>query len=287
MAEPLPYRLASVYLRTLGAQARRLETPTGTIHAFLLDDPTAPPQELVLLHGLSASAGHCVPMLRHLRGRFRRVIVPDLLGHGRSSTPPRMDGEVLHAAMKVALDQLIGQRAVVYGNSLGGYAAIRYAAASPERVSALMVHAPAGGRFHSMTVQAYLDRFRVDTHQQALEMLAGYLGRPPRGVLRHVLARSALRQLRRPRVRALISTLSEADFLHPDHLAAVPAPTRLLWGGRDRMMLPEQLDALRAHLPTHAQVEVVPDYGHAPYIEMPADLARRLLAFVDEAGLRL
>ena len=83
---------------------------------------------LVLLHGLSSAGVHYIRSLRHL-GAVSQVLLPDLPGHGFSDTPERLDEASLLFGLFEALDQLIDKPAVLCGNSLGGYTAIRYALA--------------------------------------------------------------------------------------------------------------------------------------------------------------
>lgn len=274
-------RIALARLRWLGARSLWTPSSYGPLHCLELSGD-GPLPELVLLHGMGARATHFVRLVPHLRHRFRRILIPDLLGHGLSPTPDApLRGDLLLEHLCPMLDGLLRDRAVVYGNSLGGYAAIGYAARAPERVSALVVNSPAGGVFRSLTVQRYLDRFRVHTHREAVAFTHRYFG-SPLGPLRHLLAQGAIWQLRAPVVQALMDAVDEDDFLDPAQIRSLRMPSLLLWGQRDGIMLDEQLDYFRAHLPDSVRVERPEQYGHAPYIEHPADLGQRIHAFLDE-----
>ena len=91
---------------------------------------------IVLAHGLRLSASMWKPQLEQLRGQSRRVVAPDLPGHGERQ------GETfsLDAAVETvcsAIDE-VGGRALVVGLSLGGFVGIAAAAAAPQRVAGLV-----------------------------------------------------------------------------------------------------------------------------------------------------
>ncbi|NWS76578.1 ABHEA protein, partial [Crotophaga sulcirostris] len=58
----------------------------------------------------------------------------------------------------------------------------------------------------------------------------------------------------------------------------VQTPTLILYGDRDTSLAPQALQSLR-HLPGH-RVAVVPDAGHACYLDKPEDFHRALLGFL-------
>ena len=274
---PVDY-LTRTYIQAIGTRSRWVTTSVGDLHSL----EVAGKGELgtiVLLHGLSARSTHFAPMVRHLRPHFTRIIIPDALGHGLS---PGLDHPISGAEMQQSinevLNELVPERSVIYGNSLGGYGALRFAGTHPDRVVALIVNSPAGAAPPEMTIQRYLDRFRFDDHTQALEFVDQYFGR--RVVLKSVLARAVVRQLRDPSVQGFIDHLGPHDLHTPEHLACLQMPMLLLWGKRDQIMTPEQLAYFRTHLPEHVHLEEPEFYGHAPYIEHPGHLSTRLLIFV-------
>lgn len=94
---------------------------------------------LMLLHGLPGSASTWTAAAERLRHRAE-LIVPDLLGFGRSSRPGSID--VLHAegqsrALEALLDELGLARVAVVGHDFGGPIALRLVARRPDLVSHL------------------------------------------------------------------------------------------------------------------------------------------------------
>lgn len=273
-------RLALSYLRAVGAESRWVHSSLGRLHNLELTGKGTL-GTVVLIHGLSARATHFAAMVQRLRHHFSRIVIPDLLGHGLSAILPRpMKGHEVQQALDEALDVLVEEPAVVYGNSLGGYGAIRFAGRVPERVRILVVNSPGGAVLSGVSLQAYLDRFRIQDSGDAHALLERYLSK--RIPMKRLLAHRVSQQLNNPSIRSFIDEISEDDYLTPRHLAQLSMPVLFLWGQSDQVMLPEQLDYFRRHLPAHVQLEEPKEYGHAPYIEHPFHLSDRLLRFTSE-----
>jgi pimeloyl-ACP methyl ester carboxylesterase len=99
----------------------------------------------VLLHGLLMDGTMNRRIARAMAARGHRVVLPDLLGHGRSDKPRhaaeyRMD---LYADQVVALlDHLGADQAVVGGLSLGANVSLHMAVHHPDRLRGLIVEMP-------------------------------------------------------------------------------------------------------------------------------------------------
>src|SRR5512133_1815717 len=82
--------------------------------------------DLVLLHPFPANRGIWMPAAEMLAARYR-VILPDLRGHGDSTTgdgPATMENHAVDIA-NVCTDAKVG-RAVFAGVSIGGYALFEF-----------------------------------------------------------------------------------------------------------------------------------------------------------------
>lgn len=92
---------------------------------------------IVFLHGMRVTRHMWQPQMERLADEFR-LIAMDLPGHGAlKAVPFRMDGAVAEIA-RVMDDEARG-RALLVGLSLGGYVAMEFAAAHPEKVIGLVV----------------------------------------------------------------------------------------------------------------------------------------------------
>src|SRR5678815_2871498 len=109
----------------LGYESRRVATTDGPVHVLDArgdgDLPT-----VVLLHGLGSWSVDYLPLFSRLRRHVRRIVAPDLLAHGHSGDPvPSGRLPALWDALAGALEATLDEPALVYGNSLGGLAALR------------------------------------------------------------------------------------------------------------------------------------------------------------------
>jgi pimeloyl-ACP methyl ester carboxylesterase len=192
-------------------------------------------------------------------------------------------GALLDAIFE-ALDRTIDEPVVLVGNSMGGYAAVRYARSRPERVRALVLCSPAGALVGDAedALEEIRRVFRIRDHAAALEFLDRLLAKPP--PLRHLFALALRRRFGQRDLRDLIERISAEDALAPDEVAGLAVPALLLWGDRDRILPESQLEFWRAHLPPDTPIERPRGMGHSPYLDRPGALSRRILEFARSAA---
>ncbi len=99
---------------------------------------------LLLVHGFGASTDHWRKNITGLCADFE-VFAIDLLGFGRSAKPKlQYSGDLWRDQLNDFISEVIGQKTVLAGNSLGGYAALCVAAQHPENVAGLVLLNSAG-----------------------------------------------------------------------------------------------------------------------------------------------
>lgn len=104
--------------------------------------PDRPP--LLLVHGFGASTDHWRKNLAGLSSEFE-VWAIDLLGFGRSAKPDwRYSGDLWRDQLHDFITQVMGQPAVLAGNSLGGYTSLCTAAQRSDSVAGLVLINSAG-----------------------------------------------------------------------------------------------------------------------------------------------
>ena len=242
---------------------------------------------IILLHGFGSSLQTWEPWAERLSHDYR-VVRYDLPGFGLTGPDPTGDYsdrrglDVLAALM----DQLGIARATVVGNSLGGKLAWNFAVAHPDRVDRLVLVSPDG--FAS-------PGFEYDKPPSVPLMLKLLPYTLPRALLRMSLApaygdprkltEAAVTRYRdmmlAPGVRGAIVARMGQVLLRPPEplLRRIEAPTLLLWGERDGMIpFRNAADYLRA-LP-HATLVALPELGHVPFEEAPAESLRPVLDFL-------
>lgn len=240
---------------------------------------------IVFVHGLGGNANGFSGVLRKTAKRFKAAWALDLPGSGFSPLPP--DGPIsLEAQLEVLrrfLREVVGEPAFVVGNSLGGAMALTLAARSPEQVRALGLLAPGGAQLPETSRNQLLASLKVETNADARAFVRKLFARPS---LLTLAFASVLRQMHgTPAVQACLGEVRTNLGLEADLLTRLSMPVLLLWGGQEKLLPKESLDFFRAHLPKHAQVELVPEFGHVPQVEHADEVTRKLSAFADQHGL--
>lgn len=275
---PLVERVARASLIRNGHRARHVSTPIGEVHVFDARGD-GPLPTTVMLHGIGSNATSFAPLLRRLRRRTRRVIAVEYPGHGFSGPPSRrLTPDALFEAVTHALDEVLEEPAVVFGNSLGGAVALHYAIARPSRVRALILVSPAGARISDEEMRALVESFSMQTRKDALKFLARIYHRVPRWW--PLFAHELLDVLGKPVVRDLLETASIDHAPAPAELRALPMPILLLWGSSERLFPATALEYFQGNLPPHAIIERPEGCGHSPHLEKPRALMDRIEEFL-------
>jgi len=99
---------------------------------------------LLLVHGFGASTDHWRKNITGLCHDFE-VFAIDLLGFGRSAKPKlEYSGDLWRDQLNDFITEVIGQKAVLAGNSLGGYSSLCVAAQRPDAAAGLVLLNSAG-----------------------------------------------------------------------------------------------------------------------------------------------
>ena len=113
---------------------------------------------LLLLHGFTGSSQNWRPLLPGLTERYQ-VILLDVLGHGRTASPPdenRYTSERVADDLMALVDQLGYSDMGVLGYSMGGRLALATAVTYPHRISHLILESASPGLRTAVERQARL-----------------------------------------------------------------------------------------------------------------------------------
>jgi pimeloyl-ACP methyl ester carboxylesterase len=272
-------RVPSWLLRARGFERRFVPTPHGRVAAFTSPGGGELPP-VVFLHGIGADAAGLASVFLRVRPHVRRVVAVDFPGHGASDAPEPKP-TTLFEMLRDALDVVVDEPSFFFGNSLGGFASIRYAAARPARVRGMMLSSPGGARSEAGSHARFLSRFHAAAGRGASSFVRDLYESPP--LYTPLVAALVRRRFADPWVQATLDHATPDAMLAPAELAGLACPVLVVWGKRDRTQPPEQLDFFKAHLPPRAVVEEPAEYTHCPQLERPGELAERFVTFVREA----
>jgi pimeloyl-ACP methyl ester carboxylesterase len=250
------------------------------------------PEPIILLHGTSSSLhtwdGWAAGLADH-----RRVIRADLPGFGLTGPTPngRYDIATYTHFVIALMDQLGVQRAVLAGNSLGGYVAWKTAVDHPDRVSRLILVDSAGYSFRSTSVPI---AFRLARNPLLAPLMTHLLSRrmvessvrnvygDPSKVTPELVARYYEITLRTGNRRAMIDRFRQIqDGEFADQVRRVTQPTLILWGGQDRLIPPENAERFHADI-AGSRLVVFDRLGHVPQEEDPVATLAAVRSFLGD-----
>jgi pimeloyl-ACP methyl ester carboxylesterase len=249
---------------------------------------------LILIHGIGASLEYWNWTIPALRDHYTTIAF-DVPGFGQSD--PIEWANTPNGAAKAVLELMdaLGIRtAVLVGSSLGGGIATMVAGSAPERVTALVLAAPAG---FGVRVNPLL---RVSTLPWLGEGLLALAARNPYLALRDVFAdqrripnglieifrRDAARPVTGQTYLKTLRTSVTLRGIRPEivrHMrtaaAQISAPTLIVWGTKDRIIPSDQAPVAARTIPG-ARLQMMTGLGHVPYLEAPDAFNTVLAAFL-------
>lgn len=253
---------------------------------FHVRDEGAGPAVL-LLHGIPTNGELWRDVAPQLASRAR-VIVPDLLGYGRSVAPGGKPVDITAQAgyMATLLDQLEIERATVVGHDIGGGVAQILATRYPEQVERL-------GLVNSVCYDSW-----PIAEMKALKLAAPVVGYVPPGLTTKTMEMDLRRGfVHKERAKPFLDTFLE-PFSNPDgmqvfleHVRALdsrsteevaPAlptlriPTAIIWGEQDPFQEIRYGERLAQDVPG-AELTRIPDSSHFAPADAPDAVADALL----------
>jgi pimeloyl-ACP methyl ester carboxylesterase len=238
---------------------------------------------IVLLHGTGSSLHAWEGWAQALRAK-RRVIRYDLAGFGLTGPSPddvySLDGDV--RLLVAILDKLGVRRCVLGGNSLGGAIAWRAALAHPARVEKLILVDAGGYPPHATSVPLGFRLARLAPLPLVGALMEHILPRSlvaqgfrsiygdPARVTPEQIDRSVELTQRVGNRRALLARARQRRTgILAERIPELRLPTLILWGGRDRLIPPEDAERFHREI-AGSTLAMFEDLGHAPEEEDPA-----------------
>jgi pimeloyl-ACP methyl ester carboxylesterase len=242
---------------------------------------------IVLLHGSNASLFTWEGWVETL-ARDHRVVTLDLPGHGLTGPDP----EARYSAQEMAdfLDRFATalhlERFSLAGNSMGGGVALCYALAHPDKLDKLILvdaHAypqapPLVLRLYATPIVGNIARWVTPRFAVAKSVRDVY-GDPARVTSEQVdryddlLLRDGNREATRLRLS------QRRDDGLPARLGNIHTPTLIIWGSRDRWILPANGERLAHDIPG-AHLIMLDGLGHIPMEENPKASVTPVAAFL-------
>lgn len=253
---------ARKWWRTLNMRASQADVGPYRVHWV---ETGAGEETVVLIHGLSGSSRWWQRNVPALAERYR-VVVPDLIGFGRSRCPGPLPAMPAVADLFTRwMDVAQMGRVHLVGHSMGGHLSVHVAARHPERIRRLVL-VDAAGLPRPLTVSA-LVRFVYELAPPKqwgdpafLPVIWGdALTAGP------LVVAQGLRNVLRDDVRPLLATIR--------------APTLVLWGSGDAIVPLEHARIFRETIPG-ARLALIPGAFHNPMVDRPEEFNRMVNLFL-------
>jgi 3-oxoadipate enol-lactonase len=268
-----------------GLDERLYEWRGASIRTF--EGGEGPP--LLLVHGFGGAAWNFPELAALLPGR--RLIIPDLPGHGASSPlpAPTLTGFADMLA-QIFEEQLLEGPVDVFGHSLGGVVALRLAERHPSLVRRLVLAAAAGISSSTRLAEITITLTGIVQPGRIAGRRVGRVARSRR-LRRLVFGGFEVANPELLTERAVHGFL-RGPAMHTDALGAglalvaddprrdlerVRCPVLVLWGARDKQVPLE--DGFEYARRLGAPLRVIADCGHLLIGERPDVCARALLEF--------
>jgi pimeloyl-ACP methyl ester carboxylesterase len=239
---------------------------------------------IVFIHGLSGAWVNWLENIPHF-AREHRVIAMDLPGFGHSPMPSeKVSISGYGRIVDELLDTLGIDRAVIVGNSMGGFIGAEVAIQFGTRVEKLVLVSAAGISIEHqrnepvLRVLELLDDWLILSGGWAATRSDALSGRPRirRQIMKLVAHRAE--KLPAPLIAEQVKGSGKPGFVpaldaltdYPirDRLADIECPVLVLWGEKDRLVPVKDAYEFGRLIP-HARVVVWPETGHVAMLERP------------------
>ena len=277
-----------------GLQAYTFTDAAGPHFAWATETRTSKPK-LMLVHGITSSGGMWSGNLAALKEHYD-LIVPDLIGHGRSTdtwSGNSVEAQTAHLAL--LLDSLgVREPVFVVGNSYGGAVSANFAERYPERTRALVIYdgpantytkAIADSAARAAGAKDILDFFDTRTPEDQGRNFNTILSKPRR------IPRFALRQFceagreRKSVYLGLLKDLLDREQEYTTKRYMWTMPVYVLWGEDDRLIPPHVgRGIVRTNELPADHLIMVPGAGHVANIEQPKVFGAHLMRVLKDGA---
>jgi 3-oxoadipate enol-lactonase len=233
---------------------------------------------MLLVHGFPLDHTIWQPVVP-LLSPHARLILPDLRGHGRSPAPDGVyDMRVIADDLLSLLDSLEIERVTLVGHSMGGYAALAFARAYPNRLAGLgfVASHAAADNLEQRANRLKLARkvARVGVNFLAKDMAAKLTCKPDLvEPLRELMSKTPKEGV----IGALKGMAERPDST--EYLHSIVVPTVVVAGAKDPI-IPLERAQMMVQLLGRAWLVEIPAAAHMPMMESPeavADALRELI----------
>jgi pimeloyl-ACP methyl ester carboxylesterase len=239
---------------------------------------------ILLIHGIADGALTWSFVFGSL-ARTHPVYAIDLPGYGYSGLSAGRSHATLDEMrdlLALFLREVIGRPALVVGNSMGGWLAVKLAWAAPELMRGIVLldagGAPLNGLDSWLPFAEAIDIRDMRMARQVFRQMFGAIPAPLLYLGQHSLQETFQRQVVREFVAKMRELVPEEVLLKPNDLRNLPVPAALIWGLGDHFLPAGSLEFFRANMPDAPKL-LLKHCGHLPQRERPLPVTRFIKQF--------
>lgn len=261
-------RIGRWTLSSAGLSRREAEGPRGRLVWW--SGGSGP--VVILLHGSNDSAAGWARVVKEL-ARGRRLVVPDLPGHGESEPRegPLSIGDILAGIDAIVAAEAPSGKVALVGSSMGGWLALLWARKNPELVETVVVE-------NGAPVAAGIGKVNMfPTNREEMRATLDALTGPDAPAFPNFVVDDFVRRTK----TGSFSRVAKTDlrpYVLDGRLGEIGVPVVLLWGDSDELLPVAYAEALQRGLPK-ARLETLPRCGHVSHRECPG----RFVAALEKA----
>lgn len=235
---------------------------------------------MVLIHGIPGAAASWTSVARQLAADCD-VVVPDLLGFGRSPRTQDLMAQAQASALLSALREAGIARAMIVGHDFGGPIAMEILRGAPEKVTGVALIA--ANLFPDTPVPFPLSTVRAPIIGDLMARVL--FSRPALRALVRVYGGTQLGDAASVRTifTRSLQHLAELYAEYPSTLRSIPVPAAVLWGTRDPFF-PVSQARRTAGLIAGAELVLLEGAGHFLPEQRPDEVADAIRAVIRRSG---
>lgn len=272
--------------------SKHVETANGTLH--YLEYGSNNKEIIFLLHGIPGSS-HCFDSLAILLGSSYRVIVPDMIGFGKSSNP---DGDYYTKAQATAYSELYqsitSDSIIVFGHDFGGPVAITLIKGFPSvKIKKLILastnmftntYVPPPMRLAKIPILGHAFFWLMTGNRMGMKMMYNQGVKNKATYTLQQYKKSITKSSMKYTMRIFRKSLSNLKLHYQsiqDHLVNINIPVLVLWGDSDPFFAVDVAERTKKAF-NNSRLVVYKSTGHFVPSEQPNEVFQDINKFINE-----
>ncbi len=242
-------------------------------------------KDVILLHGAGGKGDLFKDIIPLLAPKYR-LIIPDLLGHGRTQSPQGLYQESAYCSwLKSFISAMNLDKPDLVGHSLGGAIALRFAHRYPASVNRLvLVNSVSLGMPNLRATLNLLLAVFSPNRKMTLDLI-GRVMFADESKRKDMMTRLFYDDASVPKgMRGFFWMLARSWWIgwpvSRRTLENLQLPVFLLWGEKDMYFPVSHARRAKNYIP-QSDIALIPNSGHAPFLEQPELFVRKLELFLD------